>query len=448
MRNNHLWIGGIGILALLALPPLISSGVPPASKANKQPTATERVIYSFTGGADGASPASDLILDGPGNLYGTTEGGGTGTACTDGCGTVFELKRTQSGWNEQVLYSFQGGKDGALPGAGLIFDSAGNLYGTTSSNFGSECGTVFKLAPNGKGGWTESVLYSFDCKGSAGLYPSSDLVFDSQGNLYGTASQGGGGKCNVFFGYTCGAVFELTPQSNGSWTESTLHQFAGPPNDGGYPLSGVVLDSAGNVYGMTFAGGTGTCEVRGYLGCGFVYKLTPSHGGWTETQIYVFPRGGGFARNPSSALILDKDGDLAGASQFGGDGFGTVFQLRPSQGKLWDQSVLYRFYGPDGLYPNGKLAMDAQGDLFGVTDQGGTGASFSGTVFELERPKAGRWRERVLHSFVGGNDGAFPSAGPVLDGQGHLYGTTFQGGTGTLCNSNNLGCGTVYEVTP
>jgi uncharacterized repeat protein (TIGR03803 family) len=245
MRSNHFWIGGIGILALLALPPVISSGVPPASKANKQPSATEKVIYSFAGGADGAFPQSDLIVDSGGNLYGTTlfGGGGTGTGCTGGCGTVFELKRTQSGWKEQVLYSFQGNSgDGKYPEAGLVFDTTGNLYGTTVEGVGSQCGTIFKLAPNGKGGWTESVLYSFDCKGSAGLYPSSDLVFDRQGNLYGTAPQGGvTAGCN-----NCGTVFELTPQSNGSWTESTLHQFAGPPNDGvraGLVAISVVVSS-------------------------------------------------------------------------------------------------------------------------------------------------------------------------------------------------------------
>jgi hypothetical protein len=228
-----------------------------------------------------------------------------------------------------------------------------------------------------------------------------------------------------------------------------LHQFAGPPNDGADPLSGVVLDSAGNVYGMTFAGGTGTCEVFGYVGCGFAYKLTPHNGGWTETPIYVFPRGGGFARDLTSALILDKDGDLVGASRLGGDGLGTIFQLRPSQGKLWEQNVLHRFYGiPDGFTPNGNLAMDAQGNLFGVTNQGGAAAGWEGTVFELVRPKAGRWPERVLHSFAGGSDGSYPQAGPVLDGQGRLYGTTFYGGGGSLCNSYNPGCGTVYEVTP
>jgi hypothetical protein len=158
MRSNHLWIGGIGILALLALPPVISSGVPPASKANKQPSATEKVLYSFTGGSDGGTPLSDLTLDSAGNLYGTTSAGGTGSACQGGCGTVFELKHSANGWKEQVLYSFKGGTDGASPQAGVIFDSAGNLYGTT--NF-----TVFKLAPNSKGGWTESVIYGFTCQG-------------------------------------------------------------------------------------------------------------------------------------------------------------------------------------------------------------------------------------------------------------------------------------------
>src|SRR5580692_1253165 len=145
MRRNHSWIGGIGILALLALLPVISSGALSANEGSKVPAATEKVIHSFQGGSDGALPMSDLVLDSSGNLYGTTSAGGTGVCNNNGCGTVFELKRTSSGWQEQVLHSFQGGIDGEFPQAGVIFDSSGNLYGTTNSGGSNHLGTVFKL---------------------------------------------------------------------------------------------------------------------------------------------------------------------------------------------------------------------------------------------------------------------------------------------------------------
>jgi uncharacterized repeat protein (TIGR03803 family) len=435
MRSNHLWIGGIGIFALLALPPVISSGVPPARKANKQPSATVKVLYSFTGGSDGGTPLSDLTLDSAGNLYGTTSAGGTGSACQGGCGTVFELKHSANGWKEQVLYSFKGGTDGASPQAGVIFDSAGNLYGTT--NF-----TVFKLAPNSKGGWRESVIYGFSCQ-SDGCLPQTDLVFDTQGNLFGTAQRGGiqASKCDALDEVGCGTVFELMPQSNGSWKETTIYEFAGAP-DGGQPSSAVVLDSLGNVYGTTGLGGTGKCTFSSlFPGCGIVYKLTPSAGGkWTESVLYDFVRGGGFGIYPSGGLILDNASHLLGATVAGGNGLGTVFELKQTQ-KGWVQTVVYRFYGnPDGAAPEGKVAMNSAGTLFGMTLGGG--ANHGGTVFALTPSMTNGWRESVISAFPKGSFlEEIPSGqGVVLDSNGHLYGTTSAGGT--------INSGSVYEVTP
>lgn len=182
MRRNQYWAGGIGILALLGLLPVISSGAPPASKA-KPPSAHEKVLYSFTGGSDGAWPMSDLVFDGAGNLYGTTSTSGDGSCA----GTVFELKRTPTGWREEVLHCFHGQNDGESPEAGVIFDASGNLYGTTRQGGTSGLGAVFKLAPNGKGGWTESIIYNF----ADVALPTSDLAFDTNGNLYGTTTYGG-----------------------------------------------------------------------------------------------------------------------------------------------------------------------------------------------------------------------------------------------------------------
>jgi len=449
MRRKHCWIGGIGILALLAVLPVISSGAPSANKGSKAPAATEKLLYSFTGGTDGANPMSGLVLDSAGNLYGTTSNGGTVRLCGGGgCGTVFELKRTQNGWQEQVLHSFQGGNDGASPQAGLIFDAAGNLYGTTRLAGTSGLGTVFKLAPNGKGGWTESILYSF----GAGANPASDLVFDTNGNMYGTTLSGGIASC--FLGTGCGTVFELIKQSDGSWTGSTIYEFTGPPNDGEIPSSGVTIDSSGNLYGTTVAGGSGQCDLAYNPGCGVAYKLTPDgKGNWTETVLFNFARGNGFAVIPSSGLLVDQAGDrLVGTTLHGGDGVGTVFVLKQSKDLLWKQDVLHRFYeSQDGFYPVGQLTKDGNGNLFGVTWAGGgvTNQGFgNGMVFELEPSTMGVWKETIVYAFAGGTDAWDPQAGVALDNLGHLYGTTLRGGTGTLCSQAVYGCGTVYEITP
>jgi uncharacterized repeat protein (TIGR03803 family) len=427
MWRSVLWGAGMLFLALacvrLALPPNVAA----ASSA--------KIIYSFAGGTDGAYPYSDLIVDAAGNLYGTTSSGGT--SCNNyGCGTVFELIRTQDGWKHKVLYSFAGGSnDGANPTTGLVFDSVGNLYGTTGGGayncYGGGCGTVFKLAPNSQGGWTESVLYSFTGSNGDGGNPNTDLVFDSKGNLYGTTLHAGQNYL------CCGTVFRLTPSSNGTWAESIVHAFASAP-DGAYPASGPVLDADGNIYGTTAYGGTETCAGGPFRGCGSTYKLTPNSGaGWTETLLYSFHRFQGTARYPSGGFLFTADGRVLGTSVEGGDRYGAFFQLEQTK-KGWEQTVLYRFYGsPDGAYPVGRLAMGLRGNLYGVTMEGGVDQSFGGgTIFELEHV-GGRWKEHVLLSAT--NTAYNPQAGPTVGFQGHVYGT-FAGG------NNNFGA--VYEIIP
>jgi hypothetical protein len=254
--------------------------------------------------------------------------------------------------------------------------------------------------------------------------------------LYGTTA--GGGQNHCYSG--CGIVFRLTPNSNGTWTESTIYAFAGVP-DGANPASAVILDADGNIYGTTAYGGTEKCAGgEWFRGCGAVYKLMPnSGGGWTETLLYNFHRFQGTARYPSGGFLFDMTGRIVGTSTEGGDEFGTVFQLEQTK-TAWGQSVLNRFYGyPDGAYPVGRLAMGLSGKFYGATTGGGTNSyQYNGTVFELEQTKGG-WRERVLlsASSVAYN----PQAGPTVDSQGYVYGT-FAGSS----NGNNFGA--VYEIIP
>src|SRR5258708_3669115 len=233
------------------------------SAVNTQAQYTEKVIYAFTGQADGGFPYSNLISDAAGNLYGTTIFGGnsTGNECGGGgCGVVYELSPASGGgWTEKVIYAFAGGTDGAEPVGGLTFDGAGNLYGATSFEGSTacvplnSCGTVFKLTPTSGGGWTETVIYSFK-GGKDGRIPGGNLVFDKSGNLYGTTAAGGGGTSFVCLGDGCGTVFELTPTSGDGWKETVLHAFTGG-KDGASPAGALVLDAAGNRYGTTGYGG-------------------------------------------------------------------------------------------------------------------------------------------------------------------------------------------------
>ena len=221
----------LGVLAIMALTPVMGSS---AWAAGKYKT-LHRFKQTLIGGY---FPAGGLIFDAAGNLYGTTFGGGA-----YGWGTVFELTPSGDGsWTKRVLHSFNRSDGGQLEG-GLIFDAAGNLYGTTSGGGVYGYGTVFKLTPNGDGSWVESVLYSFGHKRHDGAWPLSSLTFDAAGNLYGTT--------NSYGAHGFGTVFELTPNGDGSWTESVLHSFN---SSHGYPYAGLIFDTVGNLYGTTYYG--------------------------------------------------------------------------------------------------------------------------------------------------------------------------------------------------
>ncbi len=379
-----------------------------------------RTLHNFTGGTDGSQPHAGLIFDQAGNLYGTAVGGGT-----YGGGVVFMLAPNADGsWTESVLYRFSD----ESPDAGLIFDQVGNLYGTTSGDFHDcyyydrFCGGVFELAPNSDGSWTMKELYRFN-PFYGGFNPSAGVVFDAAGNLYGTTS---------YYGY--GLVFKLAPNQDGSWTEMVLHQFAGG-KDGASPVGGLIFDKAGSLYGTTSGGGSWN---------GTVFELTPNEdGSWTEKVLNVFT---GKAGSKSQAgLIFDRAGNLYGTTRQGGghsqacqDGCGVAFKLTPNADGSWTETVLHKFTGAkNGAYPLDSLIFDQAGNLYGTTLGGGAGGY--GVVFKLAPNSNGGWNETVLHSFVD-HPGANPYAGLIIDTAGNLYGTTAGDGTTTF--------GSVFEITP
>ena len=387
--------------------------------------AQETIIDTFNFN-DGSNPRAGVIFDAAGNLYGTTMGGGKFQL-----GTAFELSPAAGGgWTETVLHNFGSGKDGQTPQSGLVMDGAGNLYGMTwgggaygsGSCAGQElgCGIVFELSPSSSGEWTETVLHSFGGKGDgAGPQGSTSLVLDAAGNLYGTAPNGG------VHGY--GIVFELSPTSGGGWTETILHQFSNVGVDGANPVSTLVFDAAGNLYGTTENGG-------GPRDRGTVFKLTPKGGGkWGQTVLHVFSVDGNGGFDPSSGVIFDAAGNLYGTTGEGGRGEGgTAYELSPSTTGRWTIKWLYSFgANGGGSAPWPGIVMDSAGNIYGTTEIGGPNHEYTidggGTVFKLAQVD-GVWKETDLYNFGNIGDGYSPNAAPVLDSAGNLYGTTFLGG--------------------
>jgi len=329
---------------------------------------TESVIWKFGSGTDGGAPMGGVIADSSGNLYGTTMLGGNTTACApNGCGTVFKLTPSGTGsYTESAIWKFNGGSDGSVPQSGLVADGAGNLYGTTTrgGNTGCVagppgCGTVFKLSPNGAGGYTESVLHVFSANTTDGYDPTAKLAIDSAGNLYGTVRSAGA--------HYRGAVFKLSPSTNGAYVETILYSFGGGNTDGAYPFGGVVIGDAGALYGTTQRGGDSTCQD----GCGTIYKLLPNAAGSYDETVLARFAGWQDGSNPLSTLMLDALGDLYGTARDDGiHGKGTVFKLseRPEAPELALVSALLPYYQI----------------LFGVTaDGGGAVITASGKVIKV-----------------------------------------------------------------
>lgn len=369
-------------------------------------------LLHYFRGAEGTFPNAGLVRDAAGNLYGTAPYGGSYQNCDNenGGGTVYGLN---SSGTPILVHQFNHQAAGCLPSSGLVLDPEGNLYGTTAYN------TVYTVDSTGKA----TLVYQF-LGVPDGSIPSGGLLRDAQGNLFGTTQEGGYPSCSYLAG--CGTIFKL----DASGKESVLYSFKGG-EDGAHPQSNLIQDASGNLYGTAYNGGKLAC----LNGCGSIFKLDPSG---NLTVLYAF-KGGADGSNPTTGLILDSANSLYGVTANGGNltcsggrgrGCGTVFKLNASGVK----TVLYSFLGgADGSGPAPGLAMDSAGNLYGAS--GGGDNRYDGTVFKIDA----NGKKTVLHQF-NGIDGSGPNAGLILDGSGNLYGTTASGGS--------YGQGTVFRIAP
>jgi uncharacterized repeat protein (TIGR03803 family) len=396
MRGNPFSSRSVLLLATVTLTMAFAAQAAPKYK----------ILHAFGKGSDGGGVWGSLVFDADGNAYGTTINGGTYNF-----GTVFELTPHSNGnWTETILHDFScKGSEGCTPTADLAMDAAGDLYGkTTTTTFelkpgqdswnltvlqdeGGPAGLILDQADNlygplglgeyGQGAvstlvkdqnWTEALLYSFCSKSTRkhdcldGSDPYAGLTWGPNGNLYGTTVQYG------VHGY--GVVFQLTPQTDGTWKETVLHSFPAFDTDGSKPYEGVVLDKAGNVYGATSQGGSST-------GCGVIFKLAPqADGKWKETILYDFPKlSQGCIAN---TMAFDAKGNLWGTAQSGGaSNNGVVFELTPQQSGKWKYQVVHQFNLKDGSLPGSVVIFDSQGNLYGTTILGGP--NYGGVAFEI-----------------------------------------------------------------
>ncbi len=390
---------------------------------------TESVLFSFNY-ANGSFPIDGLVADSKGNLYGTTYYGGTNNSNN---GVAFELSppASQGGtWTQTVIWTFQGGADGANPEFTLAIDKAGNLYGITYAGGDSvcKCGTAYKLKPPATlgGAWAKKILHTFVGGNTDGANPCGGLILDSRGAVYGVTQNGGS--------IAAGTVFKIASVPGGRFAETILNDTIALPN------GNLVFDSSGSLYGTDYYGGQG---------CGTVFQLSPTASGvgqWIYSDLYVFDstNGGKSGCSPFSGLTIDSRGQLYGfTTACGAFGGGTFYRVKPpaTAGGSWRGETLYAFTQAGGTRPFGKPLLDPMTSEFYGTALN-DGAKGLGTVYKLVPPAVvgGAWTETVLHSFTGTPDGGDPFSSLIKDANGVLYGTTlFSGSTGY---------GTVFSVTP
>jgi uncharacterized repeat protein (TIGR03803 family) len=381
---------------------------------------TTKVLYAFTGGNDGEYLDTDLVIDSSGNLYGSTVQGGT-----HGSGTVFELSPAGGGWTHTVLYSFTGGSDGGEPYKGVTLDPHGSIYGTAVTGGGGSCeggcGVVFKLT-HSNGSWTQMVIHQFT-GGSDGSGPGSGLTFDAHGDIYGMTPTGGA--------FGLGTVFQLQPQTNGTWQLNVVHAFTGGDDGSSASAGRLILDRAGNLYGVTTVGGANDK--------GVAFEASQNNGTWTLTPLYAFkdqPDGA----LPYGGLIFDQAENLYGTTYYAGvHDVGTVYKLTHAGG-AWHETVLYSFKGgSNGSAPISTLVADKAGNLYGTTSDGGAGCA-CGVIFKLAPNANGTWSETTPYRFPGAPGAGFSYNGMVADTAGNFYGATTHGGA-----TND---GTIYKFIP
>jgi uncharacterized repeat protein (TIGR03803 family) len=371
-----------------------------------------KVIYGFRGDEKGEYPATELVLDPAGNLFGTTVLGGE-----VGTGTVFELTRSSHGWKHSILYSFSGGADGGQPYGGVTVGPQGELYGTAviGGTGGAcpedGCGVVFELTRS-NGTWAETVIHDFS--GTDGYGPGAGLTLDPQGNLYGMTPTGGA--------YGLGVIYQLQPDGNGGWLFQVIHDFTGG-DDGATGSAGrLLLGSTGRMYGVATAGGAN--------GKGVAFRLAQGDGGsWKLKPLYAF-KGQPDAGFPYGALTFDASGNLYGTTYYdGANNLGSVYELSPGR-RHWKERVLYSFVGgSDGSNSISNLLFDGSGNLYGTTSESGDPTCNCGTIFELTPAQDGTWTETVVHRFAGApGDGGYAYNGMVAGANGTFYGATVHGG--------------------
>jgi uncharacterized repeat protein (TIGR03803 family) len=405
---------------------------------------TESIIYKFMGGTDGLGPEG-LVVDSSGNLFGTTYYGGSSNLCFWGCGQVYELKPPASGgpWTRIVIHNFVGNpSDGYNPGPDLTFDSAGNLYGTTSFGGQTNAGIIYKLArPAVEGAtWQETILFNFSFAnhGINGFTPGSVAVGPS-GKFYGTTYGGGP--------YDGGTFFQLAPQG-GQLVETVLHVFGRSLGDSP-PQHSLTYGPDGALYGTR--SGLMRC-IYNPIDCGNVYRLRPpkKQGGQAAyTVLHKFQ--GNDSWFPNAQLVFDASGNLYGTTFAGGSyTAGIAFQLVPQNGSWIEYAIHYFGSGSgDGIEPFGGMSFDAHGNLYGTTSTGGP--ALAGVIYKLSNPGhiGASWPETTLYDFLGGtNVGSYPNDQPIFGKDGALYGTTYMGGLNNCSNNSMNGCGTIFRLVP